>query len=345
MRTRMGTARVTDDTWSFVLVTGDGVLAGAIDTILRTIARHDLEPAACLLVPFRLQQLFGNGDHEDPTFFVENPGGEDVVFSLHMHDDLYRLAPACVLMVARPGGGAAEVALECKGATRPELAAPGTLRHLGENVIFNLVHVPDDTAAAFDELANMLGPAVATHLVELAVQPLAEPAGVLDAEGLARCMPAFAGPAAISFPAIANRIRARIAQRLLVVDPRAAAEPLAAVPGLLSSERRSLAGLATARERMLAAREASPALHEALRAAARGAREAALAAALDALAELFELDGRRGPEPLFDLPRHAVYLSPLERVIIQSHDYAFRPSTDLAGMYGRVPGAVPPARS
>src|SRR6185436_16379907 len=111
-------------------------------------------------------------------------------------------------------GDACRAMLRCKGKTRPELADPGTVRHVGENVIFNLVHCPDDTASARRELDLLLGPVEARRVRSLL--PAADPrighlAGVA---ALRASLPAAGTPEAISFPAVANRIRRRVVQVL-----------------------------------------------------------------------------------------------------------------------------------
>lgn len=62
-----------------------------------------------------------------------------------------------MLLLHRPEGSACETMVRCKGATRPEAAALGTVRSLAENVVLNLVHCPDDPVRAARELSIVVG--------------------------------------------------------------------------------------------------------------------------------------------------------------------------------------------
>lgn len=324
------------DAWTYALATADAVIGGAIGTIVEHLTAHDLVPTVCQLVPFRLQQLFSEQNVDDPTFYIQNPGARDVEFSLSMHDELYGLAPACVLMVttASGRGGASEAMLRCKGATRPESAAPGSIRHLGENVIFNLIHCPDDGGTAIKELSNIFGREAAGRLISLATSRGEQAVEMLGLKALLSSVPSFSGKEAISFPAIVNRVRRRLVQRLCVLLEDSHHSDLLQAHRMLSDEQGRLAAAALPMRRLLIAQDVNDRIHATLVGVAAKTDNVAISAGLDAITAMFDLYGPREPEAIFALSEVGIYISPLEKVVIQSHSYAFRPSDELEHIYG-----------
>jgi nucleoside diphosphate kinase len=325
---------VPEDRWSYVLVTADAVVAGEIDWIVERLLAYGLAPRAGLVVPFgprAMETLYGLP--AGTPFFVEHPGGENVIFSLEIHDDLYRLSPACLLTLLRAEGDAGEALRGCKGNTRPELSTDGTLRSRGENVVFNLVHAPDGVEDATAELRRLFGSPSADALIEATLDEARRP--ICDAASIHTRLPVLSGRDATSAPAIINRMRARILQHLWMAQPLAECAGLIEAGRLLAAEREALSALSTSSERLLSAQAASPRIHAALSAVAADTGDAVIDSGLGALAALLELECPRCVVDVLALTARKVYLSPLEWVILRSHDYAFRPSDDLEPIFGR----------
>lgn len=318
---------------SYVLVTPDGVVGGAVPGVIARLDEHGLQVAGCRLLNLTVEAMAEV--YQETSWSIVNSGYADVTFSWDMHGELYGLAPACLIMLRRPTTGVCEAILRCKGHTLPELAAPDTIRWSGENVIFNLVHCPDDGVAAVRELAILVGPAVSAQL--LAVARSADPRldELLGATAMESCLPAFSGWAAISFAVIANKLRRRVVQQLAlgVHKDAAALDRLAWAQRLLADEERALAAAPTSGARLEIARRADPDIHADLRAVAAGSGSNTLVVALDSLSQLYRLNGERDLDSVLALQELGVYLSPLEKVIVESHCYAFRPGSDLVRIY------------
>lgn len=156
--------RETDDTWAYVLVTPDAIVGDTFPAVVEVLRDHGLTPIACRTIALDvdlLKRLYGGSGTQ---FFVGNPGGADVRFPLDLHALLFSIAPACLLMLHRAGKPASRTLVDAKGAVWPEISPAGTLRHLGENAVFNAVHCPDDAVAAGRELAALVGEADARRL-------------------------------------------------------------------------------------------------------------------------------------------------------------------------------------
>ncbi|MDB5101078.1 MAG: nucleoside-diphosphate kinase [Cyanobacteria bacterium RYN_339] len=280
---------------TFTMVTPDAMLGGYLRLVLNQLGAAGFAVRAHRLTELdwdRLSQMYTHLDDPPPS------SGDEGELPKVVMERLYRLAPACILILE----GTAEAMLALKGATRPAEAAPGTIRAGGEHLIFNFVHCPDDAASAAIELAYLVGPEDAKAL-------WASPGTSLDQ--LHMCVPAYSGWEAISFPMVANRLRSRFVERL---------EAEQALP-LLVAERQQLLTLRSAAERLHVGQAASPAIHRALVAAAAG--DAVFTAGLEALAELYKLPGRRDQAPLVALRERGIYLSELEQVTLHAHARAF----------------------
>lgn len=319
--------------WSFVLVTGDGVLSGAVGKVNALLEEHDLTPTICQIMPFgrsMMGKLYGAGDAE---FLIENPGGEDVLFPLDMHEDLYRLTPVCLTLVTAAADAPAAV-IRAKGKTLPERAPADTIRHFGENVIFNLIHTPDDEQAASRELHAMLGSQRAERLIAAAREASPAVVQLTGPELIDAALPAFEGSDATAFVAIANRICFRAVRHLAVESAPAHHSELGIIRARLIHERETTADRATSRERMLGVGQDARETITRLSNVAGQSGDHGLAGALRALAALFDLDGeRRVEEMLAELTAKEIYVAPLERVMVQSHGLAFRRNHTMATSY------------
>ncbi len=120
----------------------------------------------------------------------------------------------------------------------------------------------------------------------------------------------FSGWEALSFPAIANRLRFRVYQWLgLEPDPS------------LARERAALTGGTRASERLRTSQEVNRSIHNAL---LPHCSDPWLVEGLEALFQLYLEDGTREFEPILGL-RRGLYLSPLELVGLDAHRHAFGP--------------------
>lgn len=329
----MSVATERDD-WTYVLVTPDGVAAGAVGLVLDRVLAHGLKPELCRPVGLEVKsmQTFYGGS---PAFRIQDPGKRDFEFSWDTHEALYALAPACLVTLTAPGGDAVHRMLRCKGRTRPELAEPDSVRWLGENVVFNLVHCPDDLGSARRELELLVG-ADEARLLMAAPTPLGpELASVAGEAVLAASLPAAGDWESVSFPAIANRIRRRVVQRLavLLAQDDAVLQSLVRAQELLDAERGSLAAGTTSRMRLLTAISVNSAISTELAVAVAALDDEVLARGLDALSGLFELRAPRRPEAVLALADRGVYIGPLERVIVSCHAHAFRPNAEIDELY------------
>lgn len=322
-------------TWTYVLATPDAVLGGALPFVLDRVKAHGLRPSYCCLIELevdKMQQFYGG-----QTFVINNPGSPDYHFSWSTHRQLYAIAPACLIMLSREHGSACETMLRCKGHVRPELAAPTTIRSRGENVVFNLVHCPDDNASALRELTILFGAKETERLLGMCdVWPDDTGlAALADSAALADALPVFSGSSATSFPAIARRIRCRIVMKLVTAvhsDGQSLRDLLQAREAL-THQRRVFEGCSTTEERMRCAQEANVIVHEALARPVARHGNPALIATVEALSELHELRGRRRVETVTSSSEHGIYISPLERVILESHGHAFQLNKEIEGIY------------
>lgn len=319
--------RRLDDHWAYLLLTPEGVLAGAVPEIVRRLDRHGLTAISARLIRLDVATMTRIYDGER-KWSIHNVGHPSVVFSWDMHRRLYDLAPACVILVTGQRDTYRRLSL-AKGNTRPELADADSIRWLTENVVLNYVHTPDDPWSAHAELSWLLGgPDSADRMVAAAAGKC--PAK-LDVEFLVALLPVWSGRDATSFVAIGNRIRSRVVQRL-ATDCGGPLPELVGAVAVLRAERTALSAVTTSRERIAVGRAHDQELHTLLRVAA-ASREPALAAGLDALSALYSVDGPRDLSAVLGLAKHGVYFSPLERVMVESHSHSFRPSAELEVVY------------
>lgn len=298
------------DAGTFTVATPDAVLGGRLDFVWERLAAHGFEVRAAVLVGLdfpRLSRMYAHQD--DPPPMVGRTQLPEAVMA-----PLYRYAPACVLAVHRPSGDAHAALLRCKGATRPEAAAPDSVRARGEHVTFNFQHAPDDPESAAIELGYLVGDRDAARLLEAARAPEA-PAwtGLCGLAALPFVLPAFAGPEALSFPFVTNRLRCRLVQRLAMQGVRG----LAPAWDALVRERELLAEAHDAAARLAVVRRWDPA-------GLRG-HDPAVDAALLAFAELLDPAGRR---PYRALLESGAFVSELEGVAIDAFRRALWSTSD-----------------
>jgi len=291
------------DTFTFCMLTPDGVLAEQREVLLTALEAHGFEVLATRL--FQLDWLTLGRMYCHSEYPVTGSG--------HPHElpeavmtPLYLLAPACVLVLQRKAGGAADAILAVKGATLPEEARPGSIRAGGEHALFNFLHCPDSVADAALELEYLVGREDAAALRKGPAH-----AGL---ESLREAWPAFQGPTALSFPHIARRLRWRAVQKLAALGA-----PLDDAVEALRAE--SLPTQGPASERVTTARAAHPAIQQALLRAAEC--HPGLAHGLEALGELFLPDGRRRLGPILRMRSYGLYLSELERVALEGYRNAY----------------------
>ncbi|MFD7507752.1 hypothetical protein ACFV5N_00160 [Streptomyces sp. NPDC059853] len=270
-----------------------------------------------------IRGLYGEGTQ----WFIQNPGGENVRFSLDLHEQLYGLAPACLIMLHRPAGAACRSALQAKGRVWPEISPGRTVRRLGENVVLNLIHCPDDPEAAAKELTVLVGSEEAERLPKLARTAGPTLTGLVGLRAFTDAAPTFHGWEATSFTAIANRLHRRVLQRLALSALDEEQEPaLARAVQVLDRQRMDISRAGTSQDRMLAAQPAVSEIRTTLSRAAAGQEDPVLLAGIEALAEHHDVHGARDLDAIHSLRSCGVYISPLETVIIGTHHYAFRPN-------------------
>jgi nucleoside diphosphate kinase len=306
-----------DETWAFALITPDGVVSQATEFVAGRFLEHGLEIGACRLLSLDSERMFAV--YSDPEVGPTGPS-----LPAHIFEDLYREAPACLLMVRQkqPGGErTCDLLNHAKGATDPQMAAVRSVRAAGENKIMNLIHSPDDSRGAWRELCLLVGENEAQALIRLTFTGGGQ-AALVSLDGVMAAMPAFSGWQAISFPLVANRLEQRIVQRLSLVD-ESGVDELTAVQTELRKELEELTSLPTSGTRLDAAKAWRPTLHEPLLTVAERCDESGLVDALNTLDALFYPEREQVLEPVTRLPEHRVPLTSLEQVSIVNHRWSF----------------------
>ncbi|WP_131737453.1 nucleoside-diphosphate kinase [Actinomadura roseirufa] len=324
-----------DPGWSYTLVTPDGVISDAIGWILPRLRDHGFRVSTFGLVSLDakvMYELYTETEY-DPDQLRVKPGQPKLPIA--MFEDLYALAPACLLMLRHPDGRACPKMADCKGGTRPEYAAPGSIRAQGENVILNFLHSPDDQPSALRELRLLVGAAETRRLVAMT---RCQDDGVNALAGVDRldaCLPAFHGPDAMSFPAIANRVGNRVLQRLVPIafEAGTALDRLTAAHAALGDQRAELGSLVTSRERLQASRRLGGRIGSHLSSAADSLGEPLIADGVRALTDLYELGGPRDLAPALALAGRGVYLAAAEKAALEAHRHAFVSNEFLDEIY------------
>jgi nucleoside diphosphate kinase len=304
----------SDDTWSFAILTPDAVVTDRLGELAAILRSHGFQLGACRLLELewdRMGRMYTHSDVPPPSPAVEPRGMLPAV----VMKKIYGLTPAVVVVVTHPEGDACARLLRCKGATKPEEAAQGTVRALGENQILNLMHCPDDAPSAAIELAYLVGKVDAEGLVARTLA--GDTALALSGpDQLSMCLPAFTGWEAVSFPMIANRLHSRVVQWLGAHAGAGAIAPLTRAHDALVRERTALRAIARSVERMAVAQAALPAIHQAL---TEASAPGDIRDGLERLAALYDVTDPSIVLPLPDFPAEAIYLSPLEAMALDAH--------------------------
>lgn len=323
-----------DDTWTYVLVTPDGLVSGALPAVVDLLERDGFRVLAAFVLGLDLPTMARV--YAVPAATPRRAGSGGVPAPARLFGGLYALGAACLLVLRREQGEAGDAVNRCKGNTRPEAASPGTVRHLGENVMLNLMHCPDDARAAEQELAVLLGDADGERLRELAATGDGHIDDLVGLAALSPSLPAITGREVLSFPAVANRIRRRSLQRLALrsrSNPTALAA-LRSAHGLLAHETNALGSLPTSLSRMRRARDLTDGIHAPLSAVAADLGEQTLVAGLTALRALYDLAGPRDPDAVLALDAAGVHITAAEQTVVETHSFAFTPHPDIDRLYG-----------
>ncbi|HWO59895.1 MAG TPA: hypothetical protein VNO31_07670 [Umezawaea sp.] len=325
------------DRWTYVLVTPDGVVSGALDHVLELLRDNGFTVVVSRAHQLDVPTMISVYDKPPPPPGTPERKSGGIQIPARMFDNLYRAGPACLLVLHRSGGSASEIMTRCKGYTRPEAAQPRTVRHLGENVILNLVHSPDDQANAWRELCVLVGEPEAERLRAAALRP-GGGATLIGLRSLPDSMPATSGWEAISFPVTANRLRRRVVQLMTLRADPDALDLLHRAWTLLDKERDALATRTTSLDRMRAAQPLTGPIHDLLTTVVGEVDDPALLRGLTALHAFYRLDGDRDIAAVLSLANHGVFVSALEKMVLESHATSFRPHEDLERAYGASAG-------
>jgi nucleoside diphosphate kinase len=197
-----------DGSWTYILVTPDGLLTGSLPWLLDKVRSVGLDPIAGRLICVKPETMLNI--YAPPTRNRPASLPSDRAFDLW-----FGLGPGCVLVLHRNGNDACAAMLEAKGETIPTVARPDTIRYAGENGLMNLVHCPDNEVGAVNELAQIVGRKCAFDLQQLAMSPN-DKVRQLTVDSLGDSLPAHCGREALSMPLIVNKIRLRIVQQMAI---------------------------------------------------------------------------------------------------------------------------------
>lgn len=263
-----------DGSWTYLLVTPDGVVTQSVPWLLEQVRAVGLQPVTGKVVRVRsadMLAIYATSAHA--------PGWPPQ----RAFDLWYGVGPGCVLVLRSASPGASATMLELKGATDPRAARAGSLRHAGENGLMNLVHCPDDDAAAPRELVRLVGKRDAAALQLQAASPR-EQVRRLTVDHLAEALPVCRGVDALSVPFVVNALRTRIAHGLAPRAPNdRVLSDVAELAAALREERAQLHRAPTSPGRAEIARARNEGLHGRLIEVAQETRSWAVAGALSGL--------------------------------------------------------------
>ncbi|WP_331745778.1 hypothetical protein [Streptomyces virginiae] len=317
-----------DDTWTYMLVTPEAVISGALNEIGGVLERHTLEIRVARLIELNsstMRQVYGSG-----VFVIRNPGGRDLDFPWTMHESMYSLAPACLLIARNNSGQACRSMLQCKGYVRPELALGDSVRHLGENPAFNFAHCPDDPQSAVRELGLLVGESESIRL-RLCAEFDADFDILWGLQQVLESEPSNSGREAVSFPMVANRIRLRIVHLMAVRAVRDAAlmGQFRIARSRLVEQQRTLANLPSAREKLADAQRFERQVGSGLLKISKSMNDASIADALEEISMLHFVRDEYEIGRILKMSNKGLYISNLERLILESQGHSFRRNTDL----------------
>ncbi|MFJ3505271.1 nucleoside-diphosphate kinase [Streptomyces sp. NPDC090135] len=312
--------------WTYILAMPEAVISGALREMESIIEGRSLQIRTARLI--KLSAAVMQGVYESEKFIIRNQGGPDFAFPWTMHDAMYSIAPACLIIATSDSDNACQVMLECKGHVRPELASRDSIRHMGENPAFNFAHCPDDTTAAVRELNQILGTEQSIKLLTCAQASKSELFGV---DQIVDSQPVFSGREAVSFPFVANRIQLRIIHLLatLAHHESETLKELAITRGELIEQQRKLRSLHTTKERFVCAQNFKRKNIEFLIETALRAGATSIRSALIEISMLYSVQEKHNISAITALANQGLYISQLERLIIESQSYAMNNNSDL----------------
>lgn len=324
---------MSESSWTYAIITPDGLLSGALAPIANLLTNRGFT-----IVAARGITLDYSGIDELYTDPRPRPAGHKsggVPIPIRMFSELYQIFPGCLLLLHRAARSAVETLLECKGYTRPECAAEDTIRHNAENVFLNNSHCPDDEYSVLRELSVILDPRDVKPLRAMAEAGIQDLEDLIGLSSFEESLPVVNSWDAVSFPAVSVRICLRVISLLaaLLRADESALKQLRTAKSNLLAARQMLLSSQTSLGRMMAAKDSIPAEIGIILELAAEAGENSIASGLNGLVSLYQLDGPREVDRVLALAERGVLISPLERIVLESHDLTFRPHQDLAGLY------------
>lgn len=306
---------VSGTSWTYALVTPDGLVTQALHRLLDAFRSAGLDPVAAELIRLDAETMVRL--YDVPT------RSRPVALPPHRAFQLwYDLGPACLVLLRYDGAGACAAMGRLKGATDPAAAQPGTVRHAGENVLMNLVHCPDDEPSARAELHQLLGPRRAEALLAQAALP-DDRVRLLTVGTVEAAAPLFGGPHALSLPLAVNRLRLRVVQHMAItgIAPPNLLPLLEKARLALLEERDELLGIETSPARTAATRAHNGRMQELLRDAVRTAQDPATENAVNRLSDVL-MGSSEHWAPLQEAIRAAgVYMSDMESAVLEQSHY------------------------
>ncbi|WP_018684163.1 nucleoside-diphosphate kinase [Actinokineospora enzanensis] len=298
--------------WTFALITPDGFLGGAFPQITRLIeqAGFDILVARPIVLDEETIRRLYISPHPRPST------GGDVLIPVELFADLYQITPGCLLILGRQQGDAINAMLRLKGHTRPELARPGTIRSIAENGFLNYSHCPDTPADRDRELAILTPDA--TNLQAIAESSNSDLTDLIGLPSLLDSAVVVGERNAISFPATAIRLLRRAIALLATHADEPTLTQLRTCRAALDTTATNLDDNNTSQARMSTVQDAIPQAARPLTVIASELGQPAIAEAVENLLFLFTTTGR---------PRGNVFplaLSPLERIVLDSHAHTHR---------------------
>lgn len=306
--------------WTYVLITPDGLVTESLPWLVEKLRSAGLEPVAGRLIRLDSATMLRV---YNPSARVQQPH----LPSNRAFDLWYGLGPSCVLALHYRGLGACDALLAVKGSTNPAAASPDSIRYKGENGLVNLVHCPDDEIAAAQELAALLGPGFAQAMQSLAMAPN-DPVRCLTVELLADALPASSGSTALSLPMIVNRIRLRLIQQTAVeaasheaVSTESVLSALVETASALRDGQQEIAKMPTSSDRARVARALDGHIHDRLLDLARLIQNSALERSLRGLRALLVGSEDDWPGTLAALDANGTYIAPAESAVLEISTY------------------------
>ena len=185
------------------------------------------------------------------------------------------------------------------------------------------------------ELAVLVGKEESGRLQDITLTADKTLTKLLDFDAFADAVPVFQGWESTSFVAIANRIHRRVIQRIFLLSRpgESAINGLAKAVRVLDRQRESFGDAMTSKDRMLSVRSTVPEIHAVLTHVASEIGDSDFLKAADALTALHDVHGERDLEAIYRLQDRGLYISQLEKAILGTHNYSFRPNVNTCEVY------------